>query len=140
MKNALAAALAALAIAGCTSFTPLQSSMFTNEDGEVLCVDYGRDSKFHESTFIAPSGKEMTMRSKLKVRVTLPDGTSFLAWECMNPLSTGTMYRTNNQKWMFHAEGIYCRAFKKAVNPRGQQDYVEVFSGIICQGPKRNGK
>lgn len=139
MKRIIVPMLAAALLSGCTSFVPVQSSMFTNEDGEMLCVDYGRDGKYHESTFVAPSGKEMTMRSNLKVRVTLPDGTTFLAWECMNPLRTGTMYRTDNRRWMFHAEGIYCSAFRKTVNPQGQEDYVEVFSGIICQGPGRNG-
>ena len=121
-------------LAGCTSFTPLQSSLFTDEDGNIVAVDYGRDMKEHESTFVAPNGKEMTMRSHLKVKVTLPDGDSFLAWECMNPLQTGTMYRTNNGEWMFYANGITCAVFLRTED---KSDYLEVYNGVICQGPKK---
>ena len=129
----------ALGLSGCTSFVPLQSSMFTDENGNIVCVDYGRDRDEHESKFTAPNGKEMTMKSRLKVRVTLSDGTEFLAWECMNPLPTGTMYRTNNEKWMYHANGISCRVFRETVNPQGVRDYLVVFEGIICEGPKKEG-
>ena len=140
-RAVIMACVAALAAAGCTSFTPLQTSMFTDEEGNIVVVDYGRDLKDHESKFTAPSGKVMTMKSKLKVRVTLPDGTDFLAWECMNPLPSGTMYRTSNEKWMYHANGISCRVFKKAVNPdTGQDDYLEIFEGVICEGPKDDGE
>ena len=131
-RGAFAAAFALLA--GCTSFTPLQSSLFTDEDGYIVAVDYGRDMKEHESTFTAPNGKEMTMRSHLKVKVTLPDGDSFLAWECMNPLQTGTMYRTGNGKWMFYANGITCAVFLRTED---KSDYLEVYRGVICQGPKK---
>ena len=130
--------MAALAFAGCTSFTPIQSNLFTDENGAILSVDYGRDKNEHESKFFAPNGKEMTMRSKLKVRVTLPDGTTFIAWECMNPLASGTMYRTNNEKWMFRANGISCQAFRKAKNERGEDDYLVVFDGILCKGPGKD--
>ena len=135
--NLAIAAFALLALAGCTSFKPLQSSLFTDENGNIVSVDYGRDAKDHESKFVAPNGKVMTMKTKLKVRVTLTDGTEFLAWECMNPLPTGTMYRSNNEKWMYHANGISCRVFKEDVNPQGEKDYLVVFEGIICEGPKR---
>ena len=129
-----------LLLAGCTTFKPTQSSMFTDEEGNVIVVDYGRDRKDHESTYTAPNGKVMTMKSKLKVRVTLPDGTDFLAWECMNEMPTGTMYRSNNRKFMFHANGISCRVFEKAVNPQGQEDYLLIFEGLICEGPKKEGQ
>ena len=132
----LALCLAQCILVGCTTFTPLQTSLFTDENGNLVSVDYGRDSKDHESKFIAPNGKTMTMKSKLKVRVTMADGTDFVAWECMNPLMRGTMYRTDNEKWMYHANGISCRVFKKAVNPQGQPDYLIVFEGIICEDPK----
>jgi len=135
----MGAALAALVMVGCASFTPMQSSLFTDEDGNVISVDYGRSEKDHESKFTAPNGKVMTMKSKLAVKVTLPDGTDFVAWECMNTLPSGTMYRTDNEKWMFHANGITCQVFAATVNPEGQNDYLLVFEGIICQGPKKEG-
>ena len=135
----IAACLAALVLAGCASFDPMQTSLFTDENGNIVSVDYGRSKKDHESKFTAPSGKVMTMKSKLAVRVTLPDGTDFVAWECMNPLSSGTMYRTNNEKWMYHANGITCQVFSKTVNPEGKEDYLLVFEGMICEGPKKGG-
>ena len=135
----IAAVLAALVMAGCASFDPMQTSLFTDENGNVVSVDYGRSKKDHESKFTAPSGKVMTMKSKLAVKVTLPDGTDFVAWECMNPLPSGTMYRTSNEKWMYHANGITCQVFSKALNPDGKEDYLLVFEGVICEGPKKGG-
>ena len=135
----LAAALFAL-FAGCTSFSPQQSSMFTDSDGNIVAVEYGRSKSDHKSNFTAPNGKVVEMKSKLGVRVTLPDGESFLAWECMNVLPSGTMYRSDNEKWMYHANGISCRVFEKAQNANGEDDYLEVFEGIICEGPKKDGR
>lgn len=135
----LAAALFAL-FAGCTSFSPQQSSMFTDSDGNIVAVEYGRSKSDHKSNFTAPNGKVVEMKSKLGVRVTLPDGERFLAWECMNVLPSGTMYRSDNEKWMYHANGISCRVFEKAQNANGEDDYLEVFEGIICEGPKKDGR
>ncbi|MBR1921437.1 MAG: hypothetical protein IJ829_05480 [Kiritimatiellae bacterium] len=129
--------LAAAVLTGCTSFTPLQTSWFTDEYGNLITVDYGRDVKPHESTFVAPNGRTMTMKSHHKVRVLLGDGTKFIGWECMNPLRTGTMYRSNDEKWMYHANGISCRVFQKTVNDKGEKDYLAVFEGVICEGPGR---
>ena len=134
-----AASLAALVLAGCASFTPMQTSLFTDEDGNVISVDYGRAEKDHESKFTAPNGKVMTMKSKLAVKVTLPDGTDFVAWECMNTLPSGTMYKSDNEKWMYHANGITCQVFTASVNPEGKNDYLLIFEGIICEGPKKEG-
>lgn len=133
----LAFAVLAAALAGCVSFTPQQTSLFTDENGNLVSVDYGRSEKDHVSKFTAPNGKELTMKSRLGVRVTLPDGEGFLGWECMNPLRSGTMYRSDNEKWMYHANGISCTVFRKAVNPQGMEDYLLVFEGIICEGPKK---
>lgn len=130
----------AVALAGCVSFTPMQTSLFTDEEGNLTTVEYGSTKKPRESKFTAPSGKVLTMKSRLAVNVTLPDGTEFFAWECMNTLPSGTMYRSSNEKWMFHANGITCEVFEKAVNPKGEDDYLLVFEGIICEGPKKGGE
>ncbi len=130
-------AVLAAVFAGCESFTPQQTSMFTDEDGNIISVDYGRSKKDHESKFTAPNGKVLTMKSKLGVRVTLPDGDDFTGWECMNTLQSGTMYRSDDEEWMYHANGITCTVFHKAVNPQGKEDYLIVFDGIICEGPKK---
>ena len=123
-----AAGIAAFALAGCSSFTPMQTSLFTDEDGNIISVEYGRAKNDHETKFTAPNGKVMTMKSKLAVRVTLPDGDDFVAW---------TMYRSDNERWMYHANGISCRVFESAINPEGKSDYLLVFEGIICEGPKK---
>lgn len=132
-----AAGIAAFALAGCSSFTPMQTSLFTDEDGNIISVEYGRSKNDHETKFTALNGTVMTMKSKLAVRVTLPDGDDFVAWECMNTLQTGTMYRSDNERWMYHANGISCRVFESAINPEGKSDYLLVFEGIICEGPKK---
>ncbi len=139
MKRLLLFAAALLLLAGCASFIPQQTSLFTDEDGNLVSVEYGRSEDDHESKFTAPNGKVLTMKTKLGVRVTLPDGDGFVGWECMNPLMTGTMYRSNDEEWMYHANGISCQVFQKSVNPSGKQDYLVVFEGIICEGPKRGG-
>ena len=58
----------------------------------------------------------------------------------MNTLPSGTMYRSSNEKWMYHANGITCEVFEKAVNPQGEDDYLLVFEGIICEGPKKGSE
>jgi hypothetical protein len=133
------AAAAAAALAGCVSFTPMQTSLFTDENGNLVSVEYGRCKSDRESKFTAPSGKVLTMKSKLAVNVTLPDGSDFFAWECMNTLPSGTMYRSGNERWMYHANGISCQVFEKTVNPQGREDYLLVFEGVICEGPKKGG-
>ena len=142
--SALALSLVAAMLvmfAGCVSFTPQQACMFTDHEGNIVSVEYGHSKKDHVSKFTAPNGKVLDMKTKLGVRVTLPDGDGFLAWECMNTLPVGTMYRTDDEKWMYHANGISCRVFKKSVNPStGQDDYLEIFEGVICEGPKNDGK
>ena len=140
LKQIFAAGAMAAAIAGCASFTPMQTSLFTDEEGNLITVEYGNTKNPRESKFTAPNGKVMTMKSRLAVDVTLPDGTDFFAWECMNTLPSGTMYRSGNEKWMFHANGITCEVFEKTVNPQGQDDYLLVFEGIICEGPKKGSE
>ena len=142
--SALALSLVAamfVLLAGCTSFKPQQACTFTDRDGNIVVVEYGRTKSEHKSNFTAPNGKVIEMKSSRAVMVTLPDGESFLAWEYMNSLPSGTMYRSGNEEWLYHANGISCSVFQKAVNPStGQDDYLEVFEGIVCEGPKNEGK
>ena len=142
--SALALSLVAamfVLLVGCTSFKPQQACMFTDSEGDIVSVEYGQSKKDHVSKFTAPNGKVMDMKTRLAVRVTLPDGDEFIAWECMNMLPVGTMYRSDDENWMYHANGISCRVFHKAVNPTtGQGDYLEIFEGVICEGPKGGGE
>ena len=72
LKSSLALALL---LSGCQSYTIVQQNYFSDDDGNVVRVDYGRSDSDHVNTFISPAtGKEMDFRSKLMVKVTLPDG------------------------------------------------------------------
>ena len=82
----------------------------------------------------AATGKATEFKSKLVVDVTLPDGDSFTAWQCMNFLQTGTMYKTDNEKWMVLVNG-----FPALVYAQTKEDptrYFEVYRGILCESPK----
>ena len=137
-KTVISACAAALLAAGCQSFDILQTNVFSDDDGFIVAVDYGRASSDHVNTFIAPTnGKEMEFRSKLVVRVHLPDGDSFKAWQCMNFMGRGTTYRTDDEEWMFLATGFGCQVYHRAADGKG---YVEVYRGVICEAPKSEYK
>jgi len=122
-------------LCGCNSYRITQSSHFVNDDGFIVRVDYGRADKDHVNTFVSPvNGKTMDFRSKLVVDVTLPDGDSFTAWQCMNFVNLGTMYRTDNEKWMFLANGFTCGIFMKDENDP-EKRYLEVYRGVLCNTP-----
>ena len=70
-----------LLLAGCQSYDIVQTNVFADDDGNVISVDYGRSETDHVNTFRAPTnGKEMEFKSKLMVKVTLPNGDRFKAW------------------------------------------------------------
>ena len=83
-------------------------------------------------------GKEMDFKSKLVVKVSLPDGNSFIAWQCMNFLRGGTMYKSDNELWMFHAIGLSCAIFRQTEDDSTK--YLEVYRGILCNTPERKKK
>ena len=128
------AAAAALVLAGCQSYEIVQRNVFSDEDGNLVAVDYGRSEKAHVNTFVAPmTGKEMEFKSKLVVRAELPDGETFTAWQCMNFMRRGTMYKTDNGRWMLLADGFSCVVFRQVEdNP---DNYREVYRGVLCDTP-----
>ena len=79
-------------LTGCTSFEPLRSTRFVDDNNNYLHVDYGRDTKDHESTAVLENGVSWPFKSKNMVRVELPDGTRFTAYQNMAP--TGNLYKT----------------------------------------------
>ena len=101
MKTIHILAVAATAmLAGCATWTfkPMRSSKFVNERNEYILVDYGIEE--HESTFIGPGGVKMPFKSKLKVRVEMPDGTRFVAYQNMS--TEGRLYpHVRNQNVIF---------------------------------------
>ena len=132
MKTALklffASALAALS--GCASFEAQQTMLFVDDDGRALQAEYARSEKYHTGSFIAPlTGEEMEFRTKLRVRVTLPDGTRFRAWQTMNMLPQGTMYRSDDERWMYHALGVVATVYERTED---KKDYKVVYEGVMC--------
>ena len=128
------AAAAALALAGCQSYEIVQRNVFSDEDGNLVAVDYGRSEKAHVNTFVAPmTGKEMEFKSKLVVRAELPDGETFTAWQCMNFMRRGTMYKTDNGRWMLLADGFSCVVFRQVEDD--SDNYREVYRGVLCDTP-----
>ena len=132
------AALVALAT-GCQSYDIVQRNVFADDDGNLVVVDYGRSGSEHHNTFVSPvTGKEMDFHSKLVVKVQLPDGDTFKAWQCMNFLPRGTMYMTDSEEWKVLANGFSCIIYRQTEEkpPR----YLEVYRGVICETPDREVK
>ena len=132
-KNLAFSALACAAIfaAGCATwtFSPIRSVRFVSENGDYLYVDYGREE--HESTFVAPNGLELPFKTKLKVRVTAPDGRRFVAWQVMSP--RGVLYKTDDQHWEYYEEGTGCILAELA---DGEDGYELRFQGVLCANLK----
>ena len=127
-----AAALAFAVLAGCRGFDIEQTAIFSNENGALIKVGYGRAEKPHVNTFVNPATqKKVDFPSRLAVEVTMPDGVTFDAWQCMNFNRSGTMYRVDNGKWMFHANGFSCFVYKQLDDGL----LHEVFRGILCDSP-----
>ena len=126
---------AALLLQGCQSYTIVQQNVFADDDGNVVFVDYGRSESDHCNTFVSPvTGEKMDFRSKLMLKVKLPDGATVKAWQCMNFLPRGTMYMTDDEEWKVLANGFSCIIYHQTDEepPR----YLEVYRGVLCDTPK----
>ena len=121
-----------LALVGCNTFTPTQTSGFLDDDGNYISVKYGKLKEPYRTEFVSPyNGKALEMKSKLAVEVTLPSGEVFRGYQCMNLLRTGTMYKSVNGKWLYHANGTSCSVY--LINDAGN-DYLHVFNGTLSEG------
>lgn len=121
--------------AGCQSYEILQHNIFSDDDGNVVRIGYGRSDAKHKNTFRNPAnGKIMDYESNLVVEVDLPDGDSITAWMCMNMLPSGSMYKTDNEKWMVHVTGFTATVYLRV--PDREDLYQEVYRGILCETPK----
>lgn len=133
------AALALAALCGCQSYEIVQRNIFVNESGDLVSVDYGRSESNHVNTFVSPvTGKEMEFKSRLVVRVELPDGGRETAWQCMNFTSRGTMYKTDDEEWMFLVSGFSFIVYHQTEGDESR--YLEVFRGVLCDTPEREVK
>jgi hypothetical protein len=133
IKPILSLSLLAL-LAGCNSYRVVQKNVFSDEDGNLVAIRYGIAEKDHVNTFVAPmTGKEMEFKSKLVILAELPDGDDFKAWQCMNFLSQGTMYQTDDEAWKVLLNGFSCQVFlRDEANP---ENYRLVYRGVICDSP-----
>ena len=123
---------ALMALAGCRSYTIVQRNFFSDDDGSVVSVEYGHAESVHVNTFVSPvTGKEMEFKSKLLVVAHLPDGDSFKAWQCMNFLPRGTLYKTDDEQWMLLAHGFSCIIYEQTKEDKTK--YLEVYRGILCE-------
>ncbi len=126
--KALSISIACAALlAGCTSFEPLRSNRFVDDNSNYLHVDYGRDTKDHESVAVLANGVRWPFKSKNMVRVELPDGTSFVAYQNLAP--AGNLYKTENEKWEFFESGAGCIVAELAKDRSG---YIPRFRGTLC--------
>lgn len=124
----------ALLLAGCASFHQTQVVKFVDDDGQFVTVVYGYGDEDHVTKWVSPvNGKEIELKSKLRVKVRMEDGPDFTAYQCMNTLGSGTMYKTDNDRWMFLANGFTCAVFEW---DERQQDYRYMFQGVLCQTPE----
>ena len=133
MRNFLL--LTVFLLSGCASYEIAQTNIFADEDGAVVRIDYGHSEVDHYNTFINPkTGKEMDFHSKLVIEVTLPNGEDFTAWQCMNFSGSGTMYKTDDERWLVHLKGFSCEIGRQTRQDRTL--YQQVYGGIICETPK----
>lgn len=128
----LIGAFAALAMSGCATFTKTQTSLFVDEDSNVISVEYGTRSKDHVFDMVSPgNGQPMEFSSKLMVRVLLPNGDRITAYRCFNPIPVGTMYMTDDEHWKYLANGFNCTIYEQLPD---KSDYVAVFDGVLSKG------
>ena len=133
MKRILSIAVA-LVLTGCASFHKTQEVKFVDDDGRFVTVVYGYGDEDHVTQWVSPvNGKKVELKSKLRVKVRMEGGPSFTAYQCMNTLGSGTMYKTDNDRWMFLANGFTCAAFEW---DERQKDYRYIFQGVLCQTPQ----
>ena len=123
--------LAAALLQGCQSYAVVQRNVFVDDRGNAVAVEYGRSERDHVNTYKSPvNGEELEFKSKLVVLAELPDGDGFKAWQCMNYLPYGTMYKSDNERWMLHANGFSCTIYRQTEEDRTK--YLEVFRGVLC--------
>ena len=127
-------------LSGCQSYQIVQRNVFADDDGRVIVVDYGRSDSDHYNSFVSPvTGKEMDFRSRLMVKVRLPDGDTIKAWQCMNFLPRGTLYMTDDEEWKVLADGFSFTIYHQT-DEKPPRDYLEVFRGVICDTPEMEVK
>ena len=126
-----AAAFMAFAFTGCTSFETTFSNSFMDDDGNVVHVVSGRLSDDHVFKVVSPgNGKLVDYASKEAVKVTLPDGMKFTAYQTLNTIPIGNMYSTDDSTIIYVTNGLMCRIYAMLENG---QDHLLVFEGNLLK-------
>ena len=126
-KFQIMGALALAFFVGCASFEVTRSQKFVDESGEFVHVDYGADKEPRTSTFVLSNGVQLPFKSKLKVRVELPDGTRFTAYQRMS--TAGNLYLDEDENWEYFEQGTGCLVAQKASDGKG---FLVRFQGTLC--------
>ena len=122
----LAAAACAL-LAGCTTFEATRTQRFVDDDNDYVQVEYASEKEPRVSTFTLSNGVKLPFRSKLKVRVELPDGTRFIAYQRM--AEAGNLYMTEDDEYKYFEMATGCLVARLAKDRRG---YIPLYQGVLC--------
>ncbi len=120
-------AVALTLLTGCTSFEPTRTQKFVDEFGQFVRVDYGAEKEPRTSTFVLSNGVRLPFRSKLKVRVEMPDGERFVAYQRMS--MAGNLYLDDREDWEYFEQGTACLIARKAPDKKG---FLVKFQGTLC--------
>ena len=127
LKHFAAATLALLAGCATWTFEPTRSQKFVDDANNYVHVDYGSEKEPRVSTFTLSNGVKLPFRSKLKVRVELPDGTRFVAYQRMS--EAGNLYMTDDEDYEYFEQGTGCLVGYRA---KGERRFGVVFQGVLC--------
>lgn len=114
-------------LVGCASFEAMRSQKFVDEAGRFTHVDYGADKEPRASTFVLSNGVRLPFKSKLKVRVELPDGTRFTAYQRMS--TAGNLYLDEDEEWEYFEQGTACLVARRAPDGQG---FLVCYQGTLC--------
>ncbi|MGN0847254.1 MAG: hypothetical protein ACI4RA_07715 [Kiritimatiellia bacterium] len=114
-------------LAGCASFEPTRTQKFVDESGRFVLVDYGTEKEPRSSVFVLSNGVKLPFKSKLKVRVTMPDGDDFIAYQRMS--TAGNLYLDEKENWEYFEQGTGCLVARRAPDGRG---FLVNYQGTLC--------
>lgn len=122
-------ALSLAILAGCATWTfePTRTQKFVDESGRFVIVDYGMDQEPRETYFALSNGVRLPFKSKLKVRVEMPNGTRFVAYQHMS--SAGNLYITDNEDWEYFERGTSCLIAEQDKDRKG---FIPRYQGTLC--------
>lgn len=112
---------------GCATwrFDAKRSAEFVNEEGVKIVVDYGSERR--ESECVAPNGIHLKFVGNLKVRVSIPDGPRFVAYQTMS--EAGVLYESDDGRWRYFEQGTSCALAERISDERG---FALRFEGVLC--------